>query len=324
MPAFEKVEYTTPPSKDHTLDAPVEIKAWPGPVTMTGTRVALIDEPTWHWLSATPPQGTPSHDVARRTFGLAPIAYANDTVIVLPHPQPLDTVNALMTGLPAVRENLREELELFAAGRGMEVRFGRYLAEFSDGTRVFFDGDIVTDISGAVALDEVRADAAYLAHEHRLLMQARFAHAQLHLDAPAARAKFGDIDMSAQILGVFDGDIFRTAHSDPRLRALPSARASADLLRFARANGIMLLAYPEIPAEIARHYDYSALAGPILGQWSSAITVFGDVQALVLLEHPALRLPPPTMQAVQAAMSADVEKHLAPRAEAAYRKFRGV
>lgn len=324
LPTFERVEYTTPPATDGALDAPVEIRAWPGPVNLTGTRIALIDDSGWRWLSSTPPQGSPSHEVARTTFNFAPIAYAGSTAILLPHPQPLPTAKTLMHGLPAVTENLSEELDLFATARGLETRIGRHTAEFSDGTRLALDGNIVTDITGPVALDEIRADAAYLAHEHRLLMQARFAHAPLQLDATTAQAQFGELTMNAQILGVFDGETFRAAHSDPQLKDLPSTRASADLLTFAHANGIMLLAYPELPAEIARRYDYSALAGPVLGQWSSAVAPLGRVQALVLLEHPALRLPPPTREAMEAAMGAGVDKQLEARAVAAYRKFRGI
>jgi hypothetical protein len=308
------------------------------------TEVARITDGRWEWsrhhdldipeLHAPQPASDELISAARTLHGnvpflLAPSAGATRVLALGFRPGPGPIRSVLTMGLAGLDPLLdaRRALLSFAATRGLEVRSSAESFDFSDGTQVFFEGDLPVAVSGGMRLTDVRADAHFFAAEHQLLLNGTLPDLRVKLDIPRSRALLNEqVETVALIVATVTGDTWTWAWADSNLPPTPAA----NLRRFGIDNGIIDLVRPRLPLDRARRLGLADAVKPVLGIWTHAFVPLNEeTTGLVLLDAPALRLPgpdaPTTPAAVEASLQAPLDPALDPhRARAAYARLRGV
>lgn len=311
---------------------------------LPATEVARITEGQWEWsrhheldipeLHAPQPPSDELLSAARTLHGNVPVLLAPSAagahvlaVGFRPEPGPIRSVLTLgLAGLDPLLD-VRRALLSFAATRGLGVRSSATSFDFSDGTKVLFEGELPVAVAGGMSLAEVRADAHYFAAEHQLLLDGTLPDLRVHLDIPRGRALLNEqVEAAALIVATVAGDTWTWGWADPNLPPGPAA----NLRRFGVDNGIIDLVRPRLPLERARRLGLVDAVKPVLGIWThTLVPLNGETTGLVLLDAPALHLPgpdaPTTPAAVQASLQAPLDPGLDPqRARAAYSRLRGV
>ncbi|MCZ9308811.1 DUF6882 domain-containing protein [Corynebacterium uberis] len=340
---------TGPSAADPALDAPVDLRINDAPAT--GVRLAEIAEGTLTWrtarINASPlpelhtPQplsdaliaaagtimaGAPVVLSPRRDGSAMLVAITGDFLRRGAYPR-----QALIAGLaqyPQVRTVLG-----YAALRGFEV------TEQPDAVVVHTTPRITVtlDASGTpeqvltetpyptVRLADMAADAAYLSAEHQLFYEGVFPGVRPSLDLGTNQARLGGIRASATVVATITRQTWTWGWADESLP--PAARqASAGLRRCGYDTGIVVLARPQLPLELAQRWDLPATIKPVLGVWThAALPLSPEVTAIVALSAPQLRLPQPTTAAAEATLAAELPAGADPtRAWHAYEQARRI
>ncbi|MCS5480387.1 hypothetical protein NYP18_12065 [Corynebacterium sp. YIM 101645] len=338
------------------IDAAWVREVGPGGVEFTGdtarvgardlpaTEVARITDGRWEWsrhheldipeLHSPQPASDELLSATRTLHGNVPVllAPAGGSARVLavgfrPEPGPIRSVLTLgLAGLDPLLD-VRRALLSYAATRGLGVRSSTESFDFSDGTKVLFDGDLPVAVSGGMSLADVRADAHFFAAEHRLLLDGTLPDLRVSLDIARGRALLNEqIEAVALIVAAVTADTWTWAWADPHLPPSPAE----NLRRFGVDNGIIDFVRPRLPLDRARGLGLGDAVKPVLGLWThTSVPLNEETTAVVLLDAPALRLPgpdaPTTPAAVQATLQAPLAADLDPqRARASYARLRGV
>lgn len=315
-----------------------------GALDLPTTEVARITDGRWEWsrhheldipeLHSPQPASDELLSAARTLHGNVPVLLAPSAggaqvlaVGFRPEPGPIRSVLTLgLAGLDPLLD-VRRALLSFAATCGLGVRSSAASFDFSDGTKVLFDGDLPVAVSGGMSLADVRADAHYFAAEHQLLLDGTLPGLRVDLDIPRGRALLnGQVEAAALIVATVTADTWTWAWADTNLPPGPAV----NLRRFGIDNGIIDLVRPRLPLERARQLGLADAVKPVLGIWTHIFVPLNEeTTGVVLLDAPALRLPgpaaPTTPAAVQASLQAPLAADLDPqRARASYARLRGV
>ncbi|AGF71921.1 DUF6882 domain-containing protein [Corynebacterium halotolerans] len=349
-----------PEADSGELDAPVEVRLHGrtgDPVPVQGVRLAVIRDGVWTWAT-TRTEGfsipelrepQPASDdlvrAARTLFGNVPVLLAphDDTVIsviAVTDPPPSGPLrSALISGLSALDERFgtRRALMGFAAFRGLgywEDGETVTVADTSESVALTLRDGRVTDIAGGMRLDDVRADALYYSAEHQLLLDGLFPGTRVTVDLSRATAEVTSdsprhddaLHARAQVIATVTGGTWTWAWADPNLTGSPAVQLIGGLERFGLDHGIPALFRPHLPAEEAHRLGLTDVAKPVTGLWTHAeVPLNPETTGIVLLDAEALRLPPPTAQALTATLHAPADPSLdLRRAVGAYAGYRGV
>ncbi|QGU02499.1 hypothetical protein CKALI_08195 [Corynebacterium kalinowskii] len=187
----------------------------------------------------------------------------------------------------------------------------------------------VYDIAGGLSLDDVRADAFYFAEEHRLFFEAIYPNPRAYFDPASGQAHLTSAEKTpltctATLLAVVEDDVWTATHALPYFARSQAASRARAILDFGYANNIPALVARTMPAQRAFDWDLIDVAKPIVGIWTHAFAPLSPTAyAVLLVDHPALRLPAPQPERVAAMkerqVPAGVDKQ---RALAAYDRFR--
>ncbi|RSZ65646.1 hypothetical protein EAH68_02550 [Corynebacterium hylobatis] len=311
---------------------------------LPATEVARITDGRWEWsrhheldipeLHAPQPASDELLSAARTLHGNVPVLLAPSAgatrVLALgfrSEPGPIRSVLTLgLAGLDS-RLDARRALLSYAATRGLGVRSSATSFDFSDGTKVLFDGDLPVVVSGGMDLAEVRADAHFFAAEHQLLFNGTLPDPRINLDIARGRALLNEqVEATALIVATVTADTWTWAWADPNLPPGPAE----NLRRFGIDNGILDMARPRLSLDRARLLGLTDAVKPVLGMWTHAFVPLNkETTGVVLLDAPALRLPGPDAPTTPAAVAATLQAPLATdldqqRARASYARLRGV
>ncbi|GAB2505009.1 hypothetical protein CATRI_03845 [Corynebacterium atrinae] len=314
-----------------------------GPVDLEAIPVATIQGEEWTWISPLGEElgipelhGTvPASDqliAAARTLHanvpvlLAPTSAETHVVAVRFTPTLAPVLPALSLGVAEMPEgtDVRRALRGFATAYGLDATEADDAVTLSDGTTVTLVDGRVTAISGGMSLEQVRADAHYLAAEHQLLVDGRFPEG-LHVEPNIAHSTAlinGSIPARAVVVATVTDDVWTWGWADPNL----PPTSAANLRRFGIDNGIPELFRAQMPAPEAHRLGLVDAIKPILGWWTHSIVRLTDhTVGIVLIDAPELHLPAPSDAAVAATLQAPLPEGIdAARAEAAYRQRRGL
>lgn len=327
------VEFNLPEESDR---AQVRINRGHGaPFDTTGTVIAWIRDGQLTWESTRGAElGIPELrdprplsdgliSAARTLHGNAPAFIApfggrgNALVAVHHSPEPADVRTDLIEGLPTLRPgtDLGRATAAYAAFRGLGIRLEEERIAFSDGTTLNLHRGRPLEIAGGLSLRDVRADAAFFSAEHQLLLDAISpAHEVTFNPRTATALVAGRHEAAALVLARITGDTWRW---EP---------AAAGLARFGFDNGLLPLTTPEIPVAVAEELDLVTVAKPVLGHWTDVEVPGPEGSRLILLlDHPALRLPPASVAAVDYTLRLPLDPAVdAPRAVRSYAGLRQV
>lgn len=298
-----------------------------GLLTWTSQRIAaaadafgipeLRGEQPWHPVL---------RDAARTIYGNLPtceIPFKDRTVLVAlqvpvhrSRPE-LAILRGAAQGIPEAR--IERCLAAYAAARGL-----------ADTPRVTVRDGRIYDVPGQLSLDDVRADAHYLALEHRLFFEATFPGATTYFDRSTGIATLNfpyrpALACRAIMLSVIRGDEWRWASSVPEYAHSPATVPLRQLQRFGETNGIPAFATANLPLHLAQQWDVIDAAKPVLGMWTNTFAPLGpDTYAALLIDHPALQLPAPRPDVQRAITQRALPEPLSrERALATYARFRG-
>ncbi len=266
---------------------------------------------------------------ARTLYGNVPVLLApfpdGMRAVAVDVPTPPGPVRSSLTrGLAQLSPRLdaRRALLSFAAARGLGVRATEESLAFSDGTTVVFEGDRPVDVSGALSLREVRADAFHLSAENQLLFRGVYPDPDIRLDIPAGRARINGDEARAVIIATVTEGTWTWGWADPHLTPSPAA----NLRRFGVDHGIIDLVRPRLPLDPG----LIDVAKPILDMWTHAVVpLTPETDAVVLLDSPQLTLPGPedprSRRAMEMVLGAGVPEGVdRQRARESYAQRRGV
>ncbi len=358
------VEFTGPSPGVHeselTADAPVDVRLHGrtgDPVPAHGVRLAVIRDGGWTWattrnegfdiaeLHGTQPVTDDLIRAARTLAGNVPVLLAPHdesaaSVVALSDTPPQGPLRqALISGIRMLEERFdtRRALLGFAAFRGLGLWEDAESVTLSDGAErialTLRDGQVL-DLAGGMRIDDVRADALYHSAEHQLLLDGLFPDTRVRLDLAQAQAEVtsgrnvstGALHARAQVIATVTGDTWTWAWADSQLTGSPSIQLIGGLERFGLDHGIPALFRPRMSVEQARRLNLVDVAKPVTGLWTHAqVTLNEQTTGVVLLDAEALRLPPPTAQALLATLQAPADTSLdLRRAVDSYAGYRGV
>lgn len=265
-------------------------------LTFAATRVARVTAEGWEWTSSrmqeaaevfgipelwgTHPEQLDFQGAVRTLHDGAPVLRALGSILVVHVPVPAG--NAL----------------LGAAGIGGRPLDG-YCAMHGMPEVTCRDG-VVYDLPTGLLLDDLRADAAFLSHEHQLLFDAIVPPHPGILDLSRGIAHFqtprGPLTATAQVIATVTDNKWTWAWADPYL----PPRSAFALHEFGASNALPILCTPRLPLNVAQKWDAEKIAKPILGVWTHAfIPLNPQTYAVTLLSHPSLALPAPRPAVVQ-------------------------
>lgn len=312
-PVVSGVEFNGLAPDDHTEDAPVEVRLYPGGRTTTATRVARIIDAEWTWLTARArdfaiPELTGPQPASDDLIRAARTLYGNAPALLVPHGDSVTSV-VVLNGTPARPPmatalaagwrpgggfKLRRALAAFAAARHCRVRFAGNSGEvvsFENGPSVLIDGEHIIDISpqdaagpggpsAPLSLAELRADAALVSAEHQLLIDGVYPDARISLDPATASAHLvssgRSLPVGAQVVATIQRDEWRWAWADPHLSGTPAATAAGTIRRFGADHLLPLLTTPVLPVELARTHRLAETVKPTVGRWTHAFVPLPD------------------------------------------------
>lgn len=318
-----------------------------GTRTFAARPVATITGGDWTWLhdvdfdipelTGTQRAGDDVLSAARTLHGNAPALLvpgstgATAVVIETDLPQ-APPRTALITGLASLPAGVDTHRALlgFAADRGLglSVTGGRY--DFSDGTTVTLVDGRVTDVSGGMTLDDVRADAFYHSVEHQFFLEGVLPDARVSADPARGTATVSTADAtlttSATVLATVTGETWRWAWADRALRGTPGAAGALNLHRFGMDQGIPEFFTAELALAHARELKLHVAAKPVVHRWTHAtVQLDEDTWAVLLLDDERLHLPEPSREAVAATLARPLPDGVdVRRAVASYARLRGL
>ncbi|WP_165242009.1 DUF6882 domain-containing protein [Corynebacterium lizhenjunii] len=195
-------------------------------------------------------------------------------------------------------------------------------------------------------LEEIRADAHYMAIEQRLWWDANFATSSINLrrESPTASISPGRVSTGSASAGASSGGGFsghgtftaaafvlalinsragtwRWGWAEPEWMALHEG--TGNVRRFGADHGLALLLRPELPLKQAQEQQLAQVAMPILSLWTlREVPLDASTSALVFLDAPQLRLPPLRPEIRDAVLAHPAPGLDADRARAAYLRLR--
>ncbi|GAB3939222.1 DUF6882 domain-containing protein [Corynebacterium tapiri] len=350
FPPATKTEIVALAADPHMLDAPAVLRIFPGNRKFNATRIARIVRGEWEWLASRTetvniPQFLGPQVPSEELLYAARTLYANAPVVLVPcsaeemlvfvldaHGGQPPLKDALLTGLPRIEAGFaRRALRATAAFRGLGIHEDAYAVEFSSGDRVELENDLPVSLGPSQhRFADMRSDGSYLAAEHQLLFDGVFPRPDVHVDAQQARARLtpahgSPVLAGAQIVAVISGSTWQWAWAHPQLAPHPCAQVAHALRQFGQAYGIIPLLTPRMPAQRAHDIGLLTALKPVAGLYAHGIAPLGADNAVTLLQHPALILPPPTEAAIVATLKSSVDSGVdTQRAIATYARARGI
>lgn len=358
-PAVTGVEFSAQAGDELTVDAPVQVRLYPGPRTVSATRVARIDGNEWTWLSDRAasfpvPEFTGPQPVTDDLLRAARTLYGNSPALLVPRsdgvvavvvlddvPARAPMMAALASGWGAGHDgagvNVRRALASYAATQGRGLREEGAVISFENGPSVLLDGNQLVDVlagpseNPVLTFADLRADAALVSAEHQLLIDGVYPNARIGLDLGRGTAQIVAAERTlvagAQVIATVEHGRWLWAWADDRVRATPSARAADAIRAFGHEHALPLLTTPNVPASLARTYTLAEAVKPTLGWWTHAYLPLpgSEATAVVLLDSEQLRLPPASQAAMLTTLRAPVDSALdLQRAVGSYANFRGI
>jgi len=288
---------------------------------------------------------SPSLFAAARTLhGNRPALYApqrngETPVLVLDTPPPTpNSRRALTHGIPSLLPtmDIRRALRAYAAATGLGIYETDTTISFSDGTDLTLEDNLIKCISGDFSLDDFRADAFYFNVEQQLLFDA------LYPNSPATpTAQFDPVTSLLTLFSQFEAGrpaltvhamVLATVRDDTWTWAWASnlpphlQQASLKLRETGAHLGIPAFLYPQLPVSLAESWGVLTAVKPPLQRWIHTAVPLGDgTTAVLLFDHPELRLPTATTDALHATLQTPLPAELdARQAVRSYARLRGV
>lgn len=346
------VDFSAPGPHDDTLDALVDLliqRAGSDSQRATGTRVAVIRDGQWHWLTHRAEafdlpelrgahEATDLHIMSARTLcGNAPVFLAPHengavSVVALDGTLPAGPTRAVLTwGTPTLAPDMdvTRAIAAFAASRGLGSHITEQGLLLDDGLNITIANNTVTDVGGGLTYRDVLSDAYFTSAEHQLLFQGRYSGATVLANVKAGTATIqpathAPFQASMQVLATVKDGTATWAWADPHIQRTPADQASRRVRHFAIQHGIPQFLRPTVPVD--EFLEFAVAAKPIAGVWTHARAPLSpNTSAIVLLGAPELALPQPWQEAVDATVAAVQGADLdLPRALAAYARNRGL
>ncbi|APT92944.1 hypothetical protein CPHO_08645 [Corynebacterium phocae] len=296
-------------------DAPVDVRitSATGIHDLHGTRVAVIEDEQWTWLTESTagldiPELSGTHAYSTELIHAARTVNAGHPVFIAEQGNHLAAVSVTLhdTALPwgfAVANGLgqvtpaTDERRAFAA---MQAALG--IDDETAESAVSFAGDKLTSLpaQAPLRLDEVVADGHYRAAEQCLLYSGRFGGARLSLDwnrglglISHPSGAFPGFEARAHILATVSGGVFTWAWANPKLVQHPMARLAGNVRRFGFDHGIPALLRGHTSESTAKEQRLVQAAMRIVNVWTlETVKLDGETTGLVLVDAPQLQLPP--------------------------------
>ncbi|MDO4927536.1 MAG: hypothetical protein Q3976_00490 [Corynebacterium sp.] len=288
------------------------------------TRVASVIDGTWYWhlhyrfnipeLQAPQPYHQDLMRVARTLHGNGPgmfVPQGNDTFeVIIIDPGQLPDI-ALSTSLPLALAAVPHFVDLAAALTAYAGFRGELLQPTLQGFQIGqFHIDAATRaLSNTMTLMDLDTDAWFLSIEGQYFLEAHNPPADLNYEIATGNIFFAGRSAYSTLIATVHEDVFRWSYFDNATPHLSSARAAAEIKRFALDHQIVDLLRPKYP--INRKEELVLAAKPILGQWiHTEVQLDADTTGIILLYGPALNLPPLQRRVAEAVLHNRVPEHL--------------
>lgn len=213
-----------------------------------------------------------------------------------------------LANMPASME-IERALTAFGATNGIHIDMTESKATFDDGTIV----DLKTRrVASSLTFTDVVADAFYFSTEHQLFFEGRFPGSPVTFN-PTTNKVLIDESFSAHgiIVGTITDGMWQWKHN-------------ASLRKFALDHAVLEFLREKTPVPEAAALGFDCATKRILKHWTHVfVQLDDDTIALVIMDAPQLRLPPPNPEATLAVLATplpqDVDKQ---RAKISYHQLR--